>query len=177
MVRVQAFLKIVREYETRGFSETDSFFALPDGRDPKTGKFMKRKFSSTSTHPFSNDSPVSYDRNDFNGSLNTSGGAYQIKHDTWKETIKLATGWPSRFDADMQTRIAIYRLQYRNDSPILPRKTALGFIMEGSIEKAVSDTQLWNEWSWLPGGNPKNVKITMPELKTKFQTYIEAINK
>ena len=176
MVRVRAFLKIVRECETSGFSELDAFLALPDGRDPKTGKFMKRKFASTNTHPFSNDSSVSYDKKDFYGNPNTSAGAYQIKLGTWEDTIR-NTGWPRKFDADMQNRIAIQRLQYRNDGSKSLRKTALGHVMQGEIEKAITETNLPDEWSWLPGGKDKKVKITMTEIKTKFLSYIEEIKK
>lgn len=175
MVRVKAFLKIVREHETKGFSDTDSYFVLPDGRDPQTKKLMKRKFTSNSTHPFSDDSPVEYDRKDFYGNLNTSGGAYQIKVKTWSETIE-AMGWHKQFDADMQTRIAIYRLQFRsNKEEGINRKSALGYLMQGDIEKVVDETNLPDEWSWLPGG--KQANITIADLKAKFEAHIKDMRK
>ena len=176
MVRVKAFLKIVREYETNGFSEADVYFALPDVKNPTTRKPLKRMFTSTNTHPFSVDSPVQYETSDYYDNENTSAGAYQIKLGTWKDVIR-DMGWPKKFDIDMQTRIAIHRLQYRNDKGRPLHKTALGYLMQGDIERAVSETNLSDEWSWLPGGKEKNVKISMPELKAKFSAYVEAMIK
>ena len=119
---------------------------------------------------------VSYDKKDFYGNTNSSAGAYQIKLRTWVETIE-ATGWGERFDKDIQTRVAIYRLQFRNKKGAIPRRSTLGYLMEGDIEKAISETNVADEWSWLPGGKEKSVKITMEDLKAKFLAYIEAMRK
>ena len=172
MVRVKAFLRILREMETEGYSDADSYFVLPDGKDSTSGKLARRKFTNTTTHPFSENAPIKYDRKDYYGNTNTAAGAYQIKQRTWQETL-LVTGWPEEFTSEMQNCIAIYLLQQR---PIElaphPRRSALGYIMEGDVEKAVNETKLWNEWSCLPGG-PHKAKITMEKLKAKFADYVE----
>ena len=53
-----------------------------------------------------------------------------------------------------------------------PRRSALGYIMERDVEKAVNETKLWHEWSCLPGGTHK-AKITMTDLKVKFTKYVK----
>ena len=73
----------------------------------------------------------------------------------------------------MQSRIAIYLLQRRPlEKTPHPRRSALGYIMEGDVEKAVNETSLWDEWACLPGG-PHKAKITMEKLKAKFADYVE----
>ena len=106
------------------------------------------------------------------GNKNTAAGAYQIKLNTWQDTLK-AMGWPQEFTSDMQNCIAIYLLQLRPMGSVPhPRRSALGYIMEGDVERAVNDTKLWNEWSCLPGG-PHKAKITMTDLKAKFTEYVK----
>jgi muramidase (phage lysozyme) len=170
MVRVQAFLKILRGLETAGYEDKDSYFVLPDGKDPVTGKVVRRSFAKTDTHPFDEDAPIKYDKKDFYGNINRAAGAYQIKRDTWDETIK-ATGWPSTFDRQMQDRIAIYRLQFRGVNTSNVRKTALGYLMEGKVEDAINESKLWNEWAVLPGA--KKPAITMGNLIELFEKYVK----
>ena len=170
MVRVRAFLRILRELETAGYEEKDSYFALPDAKDPTTGKVVRRSFTKTDTHPFGDDAPIRYDTKDYSGHKNTAAGAYQIKKETWEETLK-ATGWPPSFQKEMQDRIAIYRLQARPlESVSHPRRSALGYIMESKIEEAINETGLANEWSCLPGG--KGEKISIGEIQKKFDEYV-----
>ena len=152
MVRVGAFLRILREMETEGYSDADSYFVLPDGKDLTSGKLTRRKFTNTSTHPFSEGAPIKYDQKDFAGNINRAAGAYQTKIRTWQETLE-ATGWPEEYTSEMQSRIAIYLLQRRPlEKTPHPRRSALGYIMEGDVEKAVDQTGLWTEWACLPGG-------------------------
>jgi muramidase (phage lysozyme) len=174
MVRVQAFLKILRGLETAGYEDKDSYFVLPDGKDPVTGKVVRRSFAKTDTHPFSPKASIKYEEKDFYGNRNSASGAYQIKLETWKEVYE-ATGWSKAFDKEMQDRIAIYRLQFRGVSATNVRKTALGYLMEGKVEDAINETKLWNEWAVLPGA--KKPAITMGNLIEMFDKYVKELTK
>ncbi len=47
--------------------------------------------------------------------------------------------------------------------------------MQGDIEKVVDETNLPDEWSWLPGG--KQANITTADLKAKYEAYIKDMRK
>lgn len=149
LARVKAFLRIIREHEAKGYK--DPYRALYfDGRQHTT-------FSDASKHPSSEgkDKPA---------------GAYQIKWGTW-DHVTNRTGWPRSFDQEMQDRIAIYLLQERPlDRMPHPRRSALGYIMEGDVENAVTKCNLAKLFAFLPGGG-KQQQITMPQLKTLFVQY------
>ena len=151
MVRVKAFLRIIREHEAKGFSEP--YHALKwEGR-------KQISFSDLSTHPS-------------NREKNEPAGAYQIKWSTWDDVTRKLIGWPPNFVPETQERIALYLLQRRpNKDMPHPRRSALGYIMEGKIEDAVNQTGLPNEWSFLPGG--KGQQIDMNKLKTLFDQYVQ----
>ena len=51
--------------ETGGYSDADSYFVLPDAKDPNSGKVSRRKFTNTGTHPFSENAPIKYDQMDY----------------------------------------------------------------------------------------------------------------
>jgi muramidase (phage lysozyme) len=155
MARVRAFLRIVREHEAKGFDEP--YRAL---RYDPTAKPAHIKFHDFATHPYLSEQK------------NKPAGAYQIKLDTWNEVIK-AEGWPVDFTPDMQDRIAIYLLHQRpmGSSPH-PRRSALGYVMEGQIEDAINKTSLWNLWACLPGGGRQS-QIDMDHLKRLFGQYVQ----
>ena len=152
MVRVQAFLRILRELEAKGYSEP--YRALPR----EHGKEVL--FDGFDTHPSNEED-------------DTPAGAYQIKWSAWDEVTKL-TGWPKTFTPEMQERIAIFRLQQRPMEREFkyPRHTALGYIMEGKIEQAINESKLWYEWACLPGAADKSqAQITMDEIKKRYEEY------
>ena len=156
MVRVRAFLRIIREHEAKGFAEP--YHALKwEGRKQIT-------FSDLSTHPYASskeDKPA---------------GAYQIKYATWNLVLK-QTGWPKTFDPNMQDRVAIYLLQERPlEKMPHPRRTALGYILEGDVEKAVNETKLWELFAFLPGGE-KQQQISMEKLSADFDKYTKEYSK
>ena len=173
--RLKAFLKILRSMETEGYSESESYFALPNGKNPETGKVLRRLFTSTDRHPFDKNVVYQYDSKDYYGNVNTSAGAYQLKWTTFNPA-KLATGWPISFTPLDQDRAAIYELQGRSSSVTYPKRTALGYIMEGEVERAVNDTKLWKLFDCLPGEGRK-VKLSMTELKQAFNTYTTEFSK
>lgn len=172
--RVQAFLRIIREHETRGFPEEDRYYALPD----PSGK-THPTFTDTSKHPFSDDDKL----------WQKPAGAYQIKYSTFGGRAPTATvvmHWiknqetSARFDKDMQDRVAIYLLQGRpmesSKRAAHPIRTALGYIMEGDVEKAVNETGLYQEWACLPGGG-RQALMSMDELKALFTKYVTEYSK
>jgi muramidase (phage lysozyme) len=155
MVRVRAFLRIIREHEAKGFK--DPYHALKLDFSNKHDPFIT--FDDMSTHP----SNVKEDK---------PAGAYQIKFRTWQDTCDI-TGWPRTFTEEMQDRIAMYLLQARplKDVPH-PRRSALGYIMEGKVEKAVNELKLWNLFAFLPGGGGQQ-QMTMSELSVDFDNYVK----
>jgi len=156
LARVKAFLRIIREHEAKDFS--DPYRALHwDGKKHIT-------FSDFSTHPSNKDE-------------DKPAGAYQIIFTTWEDKLKV-TGWPQTMTTAIQDRLAIYLLQERplGKSPPHPRHSALGYIMEGDVEKAVNETKLWELFAFLPGGK-KQQQITMPELKADFDKYVKEYSK
>ena len=79
----------------------------------------------------------------------------------------------------MQDRFAMYLLQERpfdNTNKPNIRRSALGYIMEGNVEKAVNELKLWNLFAFLPGGD-KQQQMTMSELQTDFEKYIKEYSK
>ena len=149
MVRVKAFLRIVREHEAKGF-DRPYHALLWDGKKHIV-------FSDFSGHPYNN-------------GTNKPAGAYQIKKDTYKDALE-ATGWPGSFTPVDQDRAAIYLLQERKSPGADPKRTALGYIMEGKVEQAVNETKLWKLFAFLPGGD-KQQQLNMDKLKQIFSTYV-----
>lgn len=151
--RVQAFLRILRELEAKGYQ--DPYHALHyDGKNHRT-------FEDFSQHPSGKEE-------------NNPAGAYQIRRDSWRVAIK-AMGWPEVFDKTAQDRAAIFKLfgrPFPSKPPIHPRRNALGYIMEGKVQEAVEETGLHNEWACLPGGG-RQAQISMPELKERFNKYVK----
>lgn len=155
--RLQAFLRILREHETKGFA--DPYHALFD----PSGK-TKPTFNDETLHPFKNE--------------RKPAGAYQLKWDSFKEAVgRMHWGVPIdnptvRFDAAMQDRVAIFRLQFRHAADVnaFPMRTALGYILQGDIDKAINDCKLYNEWACLPGGGQQAL-INMTDLKVLFDQY------
>ncbi len=146
--RVKAFLRIIREHEAKGFA--DPYKAL------KWEHNQHVSFSDMSTHPS-------------NRVENRPAGAYQIKWRTFTQA-KDETGWSDYFTPIDQDRAAIYLLQSKSSGASYPRRTALGYIMEGKPEQAVNETKLWNLFAFLPNGG-KQQQITMDKLKQTFDTY------
>lgn len=154
--RVRAFLQIVREHEAKGFSDPYRALKFDSAANPP-----HITFSDYSTHPYAKDR------------RNKPAGAYQIKFETWEEVTKKLTGWPMEFNPDMQDRIALFLLHRRPyESMPHPRRSALGYIMEGKVEDAVNKTKLWNEWACLPGGGRQS-QMDMDELKSLFDRYVQ----
>lgn len=100
---------------------------------------------------------------------NKPAGAYQIKWGTFTQA-KNEAGWTDSFNPIDQDRAAIYLLQSKSSGARHPRKTALGYLMEGNVEQAVNDTKLWNLFAFLPGGG-KQQQITMDKLNQEFNIY------
>lgn len=147
--RVKAFLRIIREHEAKGYA--DPYRALHwDGKQQTT-------FTDMSRHPYevsNEDKPA---------------GAYQLRWFTFKQAVA-ETGWPNSFTPLDQDRVAIYELQRRNKGASQPKRTALGYILEGKVEQAVNDTKLWKLFAFLPNGSGQ--QIDMPTLIHIFDTYI-----
>lgn len=152
--RIQAFLRITREHEAKGF--LDPYKALKFDPSLKPNPFVT--FDGYHTHPS-------------NAKSNKPAGAYQIKFQTWQGVLA-AMRWEPDFTPAMQDRVAIYLLQSRfeKETDWPSRRTALGYILEGDIEKAVNQTKLWNEWAYLPGGGRQS-QISMKDLKELFDKY------
>jgi muramidase (phage lysozyme) len=155
LARVSAFLRIIRDYEAKGYK--DPYHALhSDGKQHLT-------FSDWSTHPMG-------------AQKSKPAGAYQIIYTTWEGICK-GTGWPKTFDPEMQDRLAIFLLQERpRERMPHPRRSALGYIMENRIEKAVNETRLAELFAFLPGGG-KQQQISMAELKALFDKYVRDYSK
>lgn len=147
--RVKAFLRIIREHEAKGFA--DPYKAL------RWENNQHVCFSDMSRHPYAE------------SDINKPAGAYQIKWHTLRDDLKF-TGWQATFIPLDQDRIAIYELQGRASGTSYPRRTALGYIMEGQVEQAVNETKLWNLFAFLPGGG-KQQQITIDALKQTFDIY------
>jgi hypothetical protein len=147
--RVKAFLRIIREHEAKGF--VDPYKAL------KWENNQHVCFSDMSRHPYAEPD------------LDKPAGAYQIKWRTFKGVIN-ETGWVDSFASGDQDRAAIYLLQSKSSSTSYPRRTALGYIMEGKPQQAINETGLWNLFAFLPGGGKQQL-ISMDNLKQAFDTY------
>jgi muramidase (phage lysozyme) len=152
--RLNAFLRIIREHEAKGFS--DPYVALRwDGAEKVVIQSLER-------HPS-------------NENENKPAGAYQIKWRTFQDSkrggVVIQMGWlPTFYPAD-QDRVAVYLLQARPFGVGGPaRKSALGYILQGDVERAVNEAKLWNEWACLPGGG-KQSQLTMASLKELFAKY------
>jgi muramidase (phage lysozyme) len=171
MKRVYAFLRILRELETAGVDESKKYYELPYIRSVADQKLMHRSFTSTDYHPFDERSPDYKEATRLFGSLHSTAGAYQLVYTTYDETIK-DYGWRPTFIPRAQDHHAIIRLQYRARKQKEPyeRRSALGYIMRGDIEKAITQAGLAGEFSCLPGGVDK--KIEMIALIKKFNEYI-----
>jgi hypothetical protein len=167
MVRVQAFLRIIREYVA---GETS---IIHKGRSYKVLSYDKTrkepiewiKDGDLSVHPF--------DMKDDLKVRNIPAGAYQLSFNDWINAI-MRMGWPRTFDQEMQDRLVIYLLQSTpktivNDGTV--RRSALGYIMEDKLNEAVNDAKLNAKYSFLPGG--KKPELTMSELQDKFEQYIK----
>lgn len=153
--RVKAFLRIIREHEAKGFA--DPYKAL------KWANNQHVCFSDMSRHPYAE-----------SGEDNPAG-AYQIKWETFKRDLH-NTGWATNFTPFDQDRAAVYELQGRGGMATYPRRTALGYIMEGKVELAVNETKLWNLFAFLPGGGKQQL-ISMDKLKQAFDTYTKEYSK
>lgn len=139
MVRVQAFLRIIREHvagETSLADKERSYRVLRYN----TGKIELNKDEKLSAHPYAevgDDIPA---------------GAYQINYDLWSGAISM-TGWPKTFGQDMQDRVAMYLLQAIPRKPVPhPRPSALGWIMKGEIGKAIDLIRQDSDMAHWPGG-------------------------
>ncbi|SFZ79562.1 hypothetical protein [Chitinimonas taiwanensis] len=156
--RVQAFLRIIREHEAKGFK--DPYHALRFDPKERSNPFVT--FSNFSDHPHSINK------------IDKPAGAYQIKPDTWKRVTEQLTGWSKEFSPEGQDRAALLLLQIRNETRPdgAMSKTALGYILEEKIEDAAIKTKLHNEWAFLPGGG-KQSQINMSDLKSKFAKYVQ----
>lgn len=160
MARVSAFLRILREHEAKGFKEPYRALRFDPSANPP-----HIIFDDFSTHPYVKEKK------------NKPAGAYQIKLDTWEEITKGMIGWPIDFSPVMQDRIAIFLLQRRPYSTTPhPRRSALGYIMEGRVEDAINNASLWNEWSCLPGGGRES-QMSMDRLKLLFNQYEQEYSK
>ena len=153
--RVEAFLRIIRENAAKGFD--DHYYA----HKIEGGKHIS--FTDVMQHPYASSEE------------NKPAGAYQIKWAEFKR-CKDATGWPSSFTPQDQDRAAIYELQGRDSGDSYPRKTALGYVMEGKVEQAVNDTKLWKLFAFLPGGGKEQL-IDMAALKKTFEKYTTELSK
>jgi muramidase (phage lysozyme) len=156
LARLNAFLKILRELETRGFAHAYHALHDPSGKTHFT-------FQDESKHPYQDDPE------------NRAAGAYQIKWESFRESLT-QMHWAAPkdkpfgpFNPAMQDRVAIYRLQYRKTAQDFPRRTALGYILQGEVMKALKECKLFNEWSVLPGS--KKPLITEEDLQKKFYEY------
>jgi muramidase (phage lysozyme) len=126
-----------------------------------------RRFSGFSTHPWATVP-------DGLRPKSTAAGAYQILYGTWKEIldkglIELSEGAAS-FTPDIQDRIAVMKLEDRS---------ALHLIRSGKLDEAITQTDLKDEWSSLPGGRhnagrrtAEGKPLDLTCLKSLFNTYL-----
>lgn len=153
IARLQAFLRIIRERETGG--HPDPYHAL---HSSKAGVFLT--FKDESQHPGG-----------------AAAGAYQILESTFDKTICTPMKfWPKTFTPATQDRSAIFLLQFRKETGSHPQRTALGYILQGDIDKALSNTTLNKEWVSLPGGSQSR-GFTLDQLKTLFNQYTQTHTK
>jgi muramidase (phage lysozyme) len=165
LARVEAFLRIIREYAVGEKSPEDrdqSYKVLSYDKDNKEKPIVWIE-GGLGTHPGG-------DTNDI------SSGAYQLKYRIWNDSIK-RMGWPRTFEGKMQDRVVMYLLQ-STPGPMLddahsPRHSALGYIMEGDLDMAVNEPKLIKLYPFLPGG--KKEQLTMTALNTKFKQYLQEI--
>lgn len=155
--RLQAFLRILREYETDGYEKQ----GLNPYKAIYSGGRQKKTFDDFSQHPFTEEKAA-----------NTPAGAYQIVAKTYNKNIVPSMHWPTRFDPEMQDRAAVFLMQGRAVKPMGDvRRTALGYLYEDNIQGMIEDCKLYNEWSCLPNG--KDQKLTLIELTNKLNQYLE----
>ncbi|MBU1481201.1 MAG: hypothetical protein KKH12_05940 [Gammaproteobacteria bacterium] len=127
MVRVQAFLRLIREHVAGETSLKDQARSYQlkqydkDAKDPFADLNTEMK-----THPYEN------------STKKTPAGAYQIDQKAFND-VHVMTGWPKTFSTVMQDRVAIYLLQAcpTKFAPH-PRRSALGYIMENKLDEAVN---------------------------------------
>lgn len=166
MARVQAFLRIIREQvagETSLADKERSYHLLTYNKDAKE-PFAEgnRNGDLSKAHP----SDIK---------KNKPAGAYQIIYSDWQMATD-GTGWPKTFTREMQDRIAMYLLQ---EHPLKtmphPRRSALGYIMEGKIEEAMDIIKqepkltYWHEIA--------NQNFDMAALNAVFDKYTKEASK
>ena len=161
MVRVEAFLRMIREHvagETSLKDKERSYHLKQHDKD------AKEPFADLNTDLTTHPSDLK---------KNKPAGAYQIIYSAWKKIVD-ATGWPKTFTPEMQDRIAMYLLQAcpTKDTPH-PRRSALGYIMENKLDEAVNLIKQENELAYWPGGS----KNPVGTLKTVFENYVNEASK
>lgn len=183
MVRVQAFLRIIREYAVgeKSLSEKDSSYHVLSYGIVKQ-EAVKGKESSKSAEKVDDqkkqrimikDGDLSVhpaDKSESDKFKNIPAGAYQLTYDVWKKAID-RMGWPRSFGRATQDRLAIYFLQSTPEVTVNGiRRSALGYIMEGKIQEAVNTAKLNEKYPFLPGG--KKAELDMASLIEKSKNYI-----
>jgi muramidase (phage lysozyme) len=157
MVRVEAFLRIIREHVAGETSLKD-----------KNRSYQLKQYDKSAKEPFA-DLNTDLKTHPFKKEKSKPAGAYQIAYSTW-EKMANATAWPQTFTPEMQDRGAMYQLQAYPDSYAHPRRSALGYIMEGELEKALNIIKQVPELADWPGG--ANQQLVSTSLKTTFDNYV-----
>ena len=165
LARVEAFLRIIREYAVGEKSPEDrdqSYKVLSYDKDNKEKPVVWIE-GGLGKHPGSDTKKI-------------QAGAYRIFYKDWDDAIK-RMGWPQTFDGKMQDRVAMYLLQ---STPLItirdadaPRHSALGYIMEGDLGMAVNEAKLNKVYPFLPGG--QKVQLSLTDLDTKFKQYLKEV--
>ena len=170
LARVEAFLRIIREYAVGEKSPEDrdkSYKVLSYDKDNKEKPVVWIE-GGLDKHP------AEKSKADMNKDI--SAGAYQLSYSIWNSAIK-RMGWPRTFDGKMQDRVAMYQLQSipheTIDDAKCPRLSALGYIMEGDLDKALNEPKLIKLYPFLPSGKKEQLKMT--ELNTKFKQYLKEV--
>lgn len=105
---------------------------------------------------------------------NAAAGAYQIKWDTFTNIYASPVGVNATFTPQDQDRAMIYLLQGYRQGKNYPRRTTLGYIMEGKLEQALNGTKAENgtkliaAYPFLPGGSEG---MSMSQLTQLFEQY------
>ncbi|KXB31816.1 hypothetical protein AT959_05585 [Dechloromonas denitrificans] len=143
--RIKAFLRCLREREcTEEADDAKRYFLLNTAVPGTSG----RRFSDDKKHPWA----AIYESSAFDNDK-SSAGAYQFKHDTWKDLLEknivcIPEGG-KKFDKMAQDRLAVALMGENPWKGNNGENSALSDIRRGDIDSAIN--KLKNTWSCLPG--------------------------
>jgi len=168
--RIKAFLRCVREREcTEEADDAKRYFLL---NTPVPG-IVGRRFINDQNHPWAAVNGSAAFDND-----KSAAGAYQFKHDTWKEllakNIVVIPNGGKRFDKAAQDRLAVALLGEIPWKGNIGDNSALSDIRRGDIESAIS--KLKSTWSSLPGAG-EDRGLSKAKFMEVYDKYYELAKK